>query len=418
MRTQQGAAALLVVSVLLVAALMMSLGSYKSLFYQIKRANNQIEARQEHWRAEGGLECAYAINKADLSVAPNLQDYSNCSQSTVIATQSLIDPKFYELSSSVNNRAKVLKSIEVIGRPTGAIQARSDLKLMGSYLFTPEFVAPDTCVSVQFMTSVAMEGTFVTTNPLGKTCSSTHMTNTVRAGLCVLGDPNCDDSGGINDYQVKVTGDDADYIGDEKMFEHDFIHDSKLDPFAAFFGYPRDQLTEVKNGFVVIDGSVASNSGATQTCADKITAAFATSDAVWVVGDCDLESGLGVSATARPKLLVVENGLLSVFGSGSFPGTVYHLFTSSVGDMTSRWTSEVSGTAHIGILSATEKAKLTFFSGGSFKPVGGYVFDTVGGLSVFGAAVNLEFDSASVPNDHKKVQWKKGSWNDLQTAGL
>lgn len=54
MKKQQGAAALLVVSVLLVAALMMSLGSYKSLFYQIKRANNQIEARQEHWRAEGG----------------------------------------------------------------------------------------------------------------------------------------------------------------------------------------------------------------------------------------------------------------------------------------------------------------------------------------------------------------------------
>ncbi|MDN4733952.1 hypothetical protein QYZ42_14835 [Vibrio parahaemolyticus] len=52
MKKQQGAAALLVVSVLLVAALMMSLGSYKSLFYQIKRANNQIEARQEHWRAE------------------------------------------------------------------------------------------------------------------------------------------------------------------------------------------------------------------------------------------------------------------------------------------------------------------------------------------------------------------------------
>ncbi|MGR5266094.1 hypothetical protein ACPV38_19195, partial [Photobacterium damselae] len=60
MRKQHGAAALLVVSVLLVAALMMSLGSYKSLFYQIKRANNQLEARQEHWRAEGGLECVYS----------------------------------------------------------------------------------------------------------------------------------------------------------------------------------------------------------------------------------------------------------------------------------------------------------------------------------------------------------------------
>ncbi|WP_259556973.1 hypothetical protein [Vibrio harveyi] len=68
MRNQQGAAALLVVSVLLVAALMMSLGSYKSLFYQIKRANNQIESRQEHWLAEGAVECAWAQFKLSKSV--------------------------------------------------------------------------------------------------------------------------------------------------------------------------------------------------------------------------------------------------------------------------------------------------------------------------------------------------------------
>lgn len=413
MNKQKGAAALLVVSVLLVAALMMSLGSYKSLFYQIKRANNQIEARQEHWRAEGGLECGYAINKADMSVTPNEQDYSSCLQSTVTATQSLVDPKFYELSSSVNNRVETFKSIEVIGRPTGAIQARSDLKLMGSYLFTPEFVEPDTCVSVRFQTSVALEGAFVTVSPSGKTCNPTQMTNTQRSGLCVPGDSNCDDSAGIYDQKVKVIGNNQNYIGDEKMFEHDFIHDPNLDPFEAFFGYPRSQLTYIKNEFVVIDGSIATTSGSTQSCADKIVDAFTTSDAVWVVGDCDLESGLGVSAAASPKLLVVENGLLSVFGTDFFPGTVYHLFTSSVGDMASRWTSEVSGTAQIGSLSATEKSKLTFFSGGSFKPVGGYVFDTPGGLSVFGAAVNLEFDSASVPNDHKTIKWKKGSWNDL-----
>ncbi|MDF4810962.1 hypothetical protein P3536_24295, partial [Vibrio parahaemolyticus] len=74
MKKQQGAAALLVVSVLLVAALMMSLGSYKSLFYQIKRANNQIEARQEHWLAEGGLECFYSLvqSTGDISSATSL----------------------------------------------------------------------------------------------------------------------------------------------------------------------------------------------------------------------------------------------------------------------------------------------------------------------------------------------------------
>ncbi|MEF1192291.1 hypothetical protein QTO04_23915, partial [Vibrio parahaemolyticus] len=128
---------------------------------------------------------------------------------------------------------------------------------------------------------------------------------------------------------------------------------------------------------------------------------------------CDLETGIGTSLNASPKLLVIENGLLSVNGADSFPGTVYQLFTSTVSDMTARWTSDVSVTPFIGGLSTDEIKKLTFFSRGAFKPVGGYVFDTPGGLSVFGAAVNLEFDSTSVPNDHKKIKWKKGSWNDL-----
>lgn len=97
MKKQQGAAALLVVSVLLVAALMMSLGSYKSLFYQIKRANNQIEARQEHWRAEGGLECVYSKTKINKTLPTNVNDcitamgldaltYSSGSSSLVTST--------------------------------------------------------------------------------------------------------------------------------------------------------------------------------------------------------------------------------------------------------------------------------------------------------------------------------------------
>ncbi|MEF1341863.1 hypothetical protein REH81_34815, partial [Vibrio rotiferianus] len=59
MNKQSGAATLLVTSMLLVAALVVTLGSYKSLFYQIKQANNQIVSRQEHWQAEGGLECGF-----------------------------------------------------------------------------------------------------------------------------------------------------------------------------------------------------------------------------------------------------------------------------------------------------------------------------------------------------------------------
>ncbi len=49
---QQGIGTLLITSILLSVALVVTLGSYK-IFYQIKRAQNEVKARQEHWLAEG-----------------------------------------------------------------------------------------------------------------------------------------------------------------------------------------------------------------------------------------------------------------------------------------------------------------------------------------------------------------------------
>ncbi len=57
---QKGATTLMVTSVLLMVALAVTMGTHKATFYQIKRAQNEIKARQSHWLAEGAIECAYA----------------------------------------------------------------------------------------------------------------------------------------------------------------------------------------------------------------------------------------------------------------------------------------------------------------------------------------------------------------------
>lgn len=133
MKKQQGAAALLVVSVLLVAALMMSLGSYKSLFYQIKRANNQIEARQEHWRAEGGLECVFALVQETGAVPTPVQlDACNTSLTLTKANQ-------YLTVVSESGFAEITKVIKIAGRSgAGAIQTTADLYLNGSNSISPD----------------------------------------------------------------------------------------------------------------------------------------------------------------------------------------------------------------------------------------------------------------------------------------
>ena len=65
MRYQQGAITLLITALLLVAILVLSLASYKNVFFQAKRAQNEIISRQQHWAAEGGLECAYSLAVLD-----------------------------------------------------------------------------------------------------------------------------------------------------------------------------------------------------------------------------------------------------------------------------------------------------------------------------------------------------------------
>ena len=60
MKRQKGLTTLLVTTMLLVVSLVFSLSSYKNLFYQIKRTQNEVMARKAHWLAEGGLECGFA----------------------------------------------------------------------------------------------------------------------------------------------------------------------------------------------------------------------------------------------------------------------------------------------------------------------------------------------------------------------
>lgn len=57
----KGMITLLVVSLLLMLALVMTLGLHQALLYQIKRAHNELISRQQFWIAEGGLECVLSV---------------------------------------------------------------------------------------------------------------------------------------------------------------------------------------------------------------------------------------------------------------------------------------------------------------------------------------------------------------------
>ena len=72
-RRQQGAVTLLLTSLLLVVILLLTLGSYRITFHQIKIGQNELTARRLHWMAEGAIECLFTylrvsnVNPAELT---------------------------------------------------------------------------------------------------------------------------------------------------------------------------------------------------------------------------------------------------------------------------------------------------------------------------------------------------------------
>lgn len=83
----RGLATLLVTALLLIVVLLVTLGASKTLLYQIKRAQNEVKARQDFWQAEGGLECAFSKIKEGVIVLTNATHHvvNGCNSAVVIS---------------------------------------------------------------------------------------------------------------------------------------------------------------------------------------------------------------------------------------------------------------------------------------------------------------------------------------------
>ncbi|MGV2989081.1 hypothetical protein ACE1OE_15665 [Vibrio sp. E150_011] len=415
-KPQRGMATLITTALLLLIALVVALGGYKSTFYEIKRAQNEVLSRQMHWLAEGGIECGLAINRMNPSIPPLSQNYSLCQESAVTVEEIPNSSTEFTLSALAKGTKEIKRTIQFQTRYTGAIQARSDLMLIGSYYFTPELTGIDTCVSVRYQNALILRGAFKTKSPsLSTPCHAMMQTDTSLVTCpASTANGNCVEHGS-HDVYVNITGQNDGLVGDGKLLENDFVYTADLDPFQSFFGKPRSELESVKSDFEIVAGTLIPN--ALGSCQERIRKAFEFTDKVWVEGDCDLEDGSSMTDAKlgwKPKVLVVENGVLAVRGSHTFTGMIYHLFTSGIGDMTKRWDHNVSSSAYIPVsLTTTQKENLVFMVSGSFKPTGGYVLDTPGGMSVFDGAVDLDFDRAAIPDFASFVKWKKGAWRDF-----
>ncbi|WP_305405837.1 hypothetical protein [Photobacterium leiognathi] len=411
---QSGMTTLLITSMLLIVALLLSLGSYKNLFYQIKRTQNEVLARQSYWLAEGGLECGYSTIRETKDVNAELSHCITAFDNTLdsLSLDSTLSPA---LLTSNKKGAILSKSISVNGGGShGVIKSSADLYFKGDheYYADPNYELPDkswACLvlrykklfyvnddSTTFFTDKGIEGG-------AKICNDEYITATKSL-------PN------IN---------------------KDISYEDKMDIFKETFNKERIDWETVRDSDVFTQFNVVDPNNCATEIKNKITT---EKRYIWVTGNCFLEQATGLDELSKESqkgdgiFLLVENGLLSVNGTSStFKGIIYHFINnySPVESGTNQWSISTYGMwTYISNLTMYKpkgitltpiqqeemRDKLVFFMNGSFVPSGGYIFDTPDKLAYFNMASDLSYDGTLIDNllsEFNIPTWVQGSWNDL-----
>ncbi|MGR5336599.1 hypothetical protein ACPV5I_14340 [Vibrio gigantis] len=440
---QQGAITLMLVSILLIGVLIVSLGSFKVTFYQIKRAQNEVQARKEHWRSEGGLECTYSylleLDKTiadikDASTRP--ADFSDwCSpyenKPQIEISDSAISSAYIVASSSnVQSLFKTIRERSQLG--SGAIQSTGPIELIGTLSLKPTAKEDPLsgneyeCVSVSFADLFTYQ------------YNETHSNSGQALGLEVL-DPIADGpfSGfdGIchSDYKTAIPKGASgssysiyapDYYQgtNPAPFKKDFNPDPNMNPFYTFFGVAKTEqnivdLSQDTDLFKHVQLLNATECGT--EIMDHFTAG--QTKGLWVEGNCHINAA--VAATINPsQLLVVQDGVLALNGAMAYNGVIYHLVDYQKSHVKTRvddfWKNLLPNNVFAPFIKDIDNASVVKKSVGiqfaSGLPSGGLIFDSPAGVTTIVGDMDLDFRADSNPIDLPSTyQWKRGSWNDF-----
>lgn len=409
---QSGMTTLLITSMLLIVALLFSLASYKNLFYQIKRTQNEVLARQAHWAAEGGLECGFAAIQDAGSISGARPTYiDDCKTSLKLVyldADNYINSEYADISNKI-----IKKKINLSSSITGAIQSRSDLRLVGSYSISPdvEDIHNDgnyKCIAIRFSNEVKVEGSLISTPPKGKVSYD----NFIPGG-------NCSKLYKTHTYESSKNWDinqstDTNEPSENGLFKMDLVRDTLFDPFESFFNDKFENIDNIKKDYEVISGSKSNKRD--ESCDYLVSEAFKLKDKVWVEGDCDLLDTYYLnSLNNTAKILVINNGIVAINSSSSFYGIIYHYINKDSNiyennELSIRWKSMPSA-VHF---ESNILTKSVFIQNGSFNPSGGMIFDTLNGHTTLISGMTLNFTNEANPNPpSKKISWQQGSWHDF-----
>jgi len=438
---ERGFITLLITSVLLIGVLIITLGHYRTVFHQIKVAQNEVSGRQAHWKAEAGIECTYsylrATNKTVTDIktpATNAADYPTfCSPYSALPSLEIVDVSManaHVVSATASNYTLHKTVLELSLTGAGAIQSTGPIELVGTVSIKPTAkVTPLSgneyeCVSVAF----ADEFTY--------RYDATHGDSGQAQGLEVL-DPSMDGPfSGFNgvcheDYKTvipKAAGSEYSMYAPDQQgtnpapFEKDFNPNPDLNPFPNFFGLPKtaQNIEDLSQDTDIFTRVVLSNA---TSCGTEITNHFTAGQTkgLWIKGNCHINSAVAAISNVS-QLLVVQDGVFALNGALAYNGVIYHLVDYQDINVKNHIDDFWEGLATPNVFapfikpihdsSVLKKSVGIQFASG--LPAGGLIFDAPAGVSTIVGDMDLDFRSAANPIDPPPTYvWQKGSWNDL-----
>ena len=404
-KNQQGAITLLVSSVILMASLIVSLGSYKHIFYQIKRAQNEIEARKGHWAAEGGVECVYA-KVTVLGEIPS-GDIDECK---ALSLTSLVIVKNPNYQIEAVKAAQAVKKTFIMGGTggEGVIKSSSNLYFHSSIsIEVPDPVRLGSdgweCVAVRYKKVIDAYGGVVNQ---GQDCSSTHRTNTSMGSL---------------------------------GFKSDFKQDVAISPFKDIFSVDPDDHNVIRdNGkFDVLYGAGSGNEKRLVDCGTRVKNSLNLDNKyIWIEGSCEISSdeyqGLAeaMNNLADGAFILIHDGSLSIMGAPNgivvkeMKGIIfqfnYDYIVSSEG-LNWRGTDAYNelyphnGAANP-LFPSSFLSTSSFYQHGAFTLKGGQFFDTQDQSAIFYTSANFKYNADIIQNlisGLVQPRWQMGSWHDF-----
>lgn len=428
---QQGAATLLVTTLLLLVALVITLTSYKNVFFQIKRAQNEIEARQDHWELEGGLECVYTkihidrdISKLTTTPADTTNylknDCINSFKTTDITVTDLggkhllIEPQIEDGSSIV----KIGKILDMSSsRSSGAIKTTADLYIEGTITLEPpdpgkEKEAGWECMGVRYKSDLKIFGT------IDNKQFHSHQNPPSK-------DFNANSKKCLESHQTITPSD----------LKNDFYKDTQLSPFEEVFDRPVSDWIKVRDDpyyqFVVLDMSALvgkeSDEDLSSFCGEQIEEQIEDgNNRIWVEGNCGIEGDILAEVTEASQetdgvLLMVHNGILSLKKTGSsvikpFKGALFHFNQNNFTVNNSDW-NDLDGQMTKELIKGhfSPISPVVYVQDGAFVFTGGQMFDIKNGSAYFRNGLNFNYNSDVLDSVFGVAppRWLKGSWHDF-----